>query len=179
MSRHGDKGKEKNKCCEKQSQRVRWVTGPPKRTGLNGDSLSLQTHTHTHTHTPDEPLLLIWSVHPLAFVHARVHAHTREHKSSIQPVSCTKCYCGAFPALSLSHSVTKCKLMPRHMMWKRQILHLAKSLWLARMNPPSIFRSFLFEPHWTINVILLRLILRDDVWLVVMQHTRGSRHNLS
>ena len=136
-------------------------------------------HTHIHTHTPDEPLLLIWSVHPLAFVHARVHAHTREHKSSIQPVSCTKCYCGAFPALSLSHSVTKCKLMPRHMIWKRQILHLAKSLWLARMNPPSIFRSFLFEPHWTINVILLRLILRDDVWLVVMQHTRGSRHNLS
>lgn len=131
------------------------------------------THTHTHTrwasptHCPcSSALCTLQRVH--------THTHTREHKSSIQPVNCTKCYCGAFPALSLSHSAAKCKLMPRHMTRKHQILHLTKSLWLARMSPPSLFHSFLFEPHLTINIILLRLILRDNVWLEVMQHTRRA-----
>ena len=152
MSRHGkkkgEKGEEKNKYFVKLSQRVRWVTGPPKRTGLNGVSHSLQTHTHTHTHTHTR-----WAspthcpCSSALCTLQRVHTHSREHKSCIQPVNCTKCYCGAFPALSLSHSVTKCKLMPRHMTRKHQILHLAKSLWLARMSPPSLFCSFLFEPH--------------------------------
>lgn len=142
----GENGKEKNKYFVKQSQRVRWVTGPPKCTGLNGVSHSLQTHTHTRT--PVEPLPHTALAHLLcAPSSGYTHTHTREHKSSIQPVNCTKCYCGAFPALSLSHSAAKCKLMPRHMTRKHQILHLTKSLWLARMSPPSLFHSFLFEPH--------------------------------
>ena len=149
MSRHGKKKERKGK--RKINILWSWARGLDESLALPNvlGSMGSRTacrHTHTHTHTRWASPTHCPCSSALCTLQ-RVHTHSREHKSCIQPVNCTKCYCGAFPALSLSHSVTKCKLMPRHMTRKHQILHLAKSLWLARMSPPSLFCSFLFEPH--------------------------------